>query len=64
MHVRVLLENLKKGEHLEDIHMDEKIVLKWIAKQLDGRDGLDTPCSGQGQEVGSRKQGNEPSRSV
>jgi hypothetical protein len=37
--------NLRVRDHLEDLRVDERIVLKWIFKRWDGRRGLD--CSGQ-----------------
>jgi hypothetical protein len=30
-----------KGDHLEDLGLDEKIILKWIFKTRNGRHGLD-----------------------
>ena len=33
MHTVFMLENIKGREGLEHLHMDEKIILKWILKE-------------------------------
>jgi hypothetical protein len=30
MHTELGLENMKRKDHLEDLGIDEKIILKWI----------------------------------
>jgi hypothetical protein len=33
IHIKVWLENLKVGDHLEDRAIDERIILEWILKK-------------------------------
>jgi hypothetical protein len=35
-----------EGDHLKDPGVDERIILKWICKRLDGGHGLDQSGSG------------------
>jgi hypothetical protein len=39
VHTGFWWENLRKGDHLEDLVTDGRIILKWILKKLDG--GMD-----------------------
>jgi hypothetical protein len=37
--------NLREGDHLEDLGVDRRIILKWILEEWKG-EGLDRSCSG------------------
>jgi hypothetical protein len=30
MHIHLLMENLKGGDNMEDLEVDERVILKWI----------------------------------
>jgi hypothetical protein len=36
VHTRILWENLREGDHLEDSGLDGRIILKWIFEKWDG----------------------------
>jgi len=38
MHIKFRSENLKGGDHLEDVDVDERITLKWIWRKQDRRE--------------------------
>jgi hypothetical protein len=38
---RILVGDVRKGDHLEDPDVDGRIILKWIFKKWDGEHGLD-----------------------
>jgi hypothetical protein len=40
------LGNVKVTDHLEDISIDGRIILRWILKKWDGTHGLDSFGSG------------------
>jgi hypothetical protein len=46
MDVIVWLENLKGGDHSEDLDLDDGIILKWILWKQVGRCGFDGYGSG------------------
>jgi len=50
-------ENLKSSYHFKDI--GDRIILKWILKVLDQRDGLDSSGSGLGLMAGCCEKSNE-----
>jgi hypothetical protein len=39
VHTGLYWENLKGGDHLEDLREDGRIILKWIFERLDGGGG-------------------------
>jgi hypothetical protein len=54
----------KPGDHLKDPRVDERIILKWTCKRLDGGHGLDQSGSELGQVASSCECGDEPSGSI
>ena len=56
--------NLREGDHLENLAIGGRIVLKWIFRKWDGGHGLDCSGSRQGQVAGSCECGNELSGSI
>jgi len=61
---RVCWGDLMEEDHLEEKHVDGKIILKLIFKMWDGETCVYTSGSGQGQTVGICESGYEPSASV
>jgi hypothetical protein len=55
---------MKGGDHLENLNVNQKIILKWILENKMGSYELDSSGSGQGPVVRSCKHGNEPSISI
>ena len=41
MHTRFWFGNLIERDHLEDLGLDGKIILKWVFKKWEGKHGLD-----------------------
>jgi hypothetical protein len=48
--IRFWCRNLRKGDHLEDLSLDGRIILKWILEKCDG--GMDWIDVAQGQVEG------------
>jgi hypothetical protein len=55
MHTGFWWGNPREGDHLKDIGVDGRIILKWILEKWDGWHGLDRSGSAYGQVVGSCK---------
>jgi len=55
---------MRERDHLEDIGVDEKKILKWIFKDRDMGHGLNWYGSGQGQVTGLYECRNEPPGSI
>jgi hypothetical protein len=51
-------------DHLEELGVDGRAILKWILKKRGGKHGPDLSGSGWGQVAGACECGNEPSGSV
>ena len=64
VHPEIWWENLRGRHHLEDIHIDVSIILKWIFKNLDVGHGLAWFGSRKGEMGWSCECGNEPSGSI
>jgi hypothetical protein len=58
------LQNLREGDHMAVLGVDEVTMLILMLKEQDGGRGLDCPGLGQVQRVSSCGKGNEPSGSV
>jgi hypothetical protein len=42
MHTKFWLKNLKEGDHIEDLGIDGRVILKWILAKLGGgKKGVD-----------------------
>ena len=61
---KVLVPIPGERDHLEDLGVDGRIILKCIFKKWDGRCGLDCPGSGEGQVAGACECCNELSGSI
>jgi hypothetical protein len=60
MHTGFWCVNLRERDHLEDLGIGWRIILKWIFKEWDGGHGMVQSGSGQGHVVGSCECGVEP----
>jgi hypothetical protein len=58
---RILVKNLREGDHLEDPGVNGRVISKWIFEKYDGDHGLDRSGSEQGQVAGCFKRRNKPS---
>ena len=57
--------NLSEREHLEDLGVDGRIILRWIFSKWDGGiDWIDLAQDRDGWGWGNSKRGNEPSGSI
>jgi hypothetical protein len=61
---RVLVGNLREGDHLENPDVAGRIILKWIFERLFGGHRSDRSVSGSGQVAGFCECGNKPSGSI
>jgi hypothetical protein len=61
IYTKFCLENLKGGDHLEDIGVDAWIILKWILKKQCGKLWPDFMLLGIVTRAGSCEHSNEPS---
>ena len=64
MHTGFQCGTLRKGDHLENPDVNDRLILKWILDKWDEGHELDRSGSGQGQVAGSCECGNEPSGSI
>ena len=55
---------LRERDHLADLGVNGRIILKRVFKKTDGRHGLLRSGSGEGQVEGACKCGNKPSGSI
>jgi len=51
---------MRERDHLEDLGIDGKIILKWLFEKWDGEHGLDWSGSQKGQVAGYCECGYEP----
>jgi hypothetical protein len=61
---RVLVGKPEGRNHLKDLGIDGRIILKWDLREVGYGHGLDRSGSGQGQFAGCCECGNEPSGSI
>jgi hypothetical protein len=54
----------QETDHLENLGIDGRIILKFMFKRLDGKQGLDCSGSGWGQMASSYECGNEDQGSI
>jgi hypothetical protein len=63
LHTRVWWGNLKKRDHLEDLGIEGRIILKWILNRI-VKLRVDASGSGQEQKAGCCQYGNKPLDSI
>jgi hypothetical protein len=61
---RVLVGKPEGKNHLEDLSVEGRMIVKWVFKKWAGVNGLDSPWSGQEQVAGSCECGTEPVGSI
>jgi len=64
MYTRFLWGDLRERDHLEDLGVDGKVILRSIFRKLDVGYGLNRAGSGYGQVEGTCESGNETSVSI
>jgi hypothetical protein len=64
VHAEFWWRNLREGDHLKDLSVDGRVILKWIFEKWDGVMDWIHLASGYGQEAGCCECGDGPSGSI
>jgi hypothetical protein len=64
MHTKFWSESLEGRDHLEDLVIDGKLILKWILGKQGVKCGMDISGSNQGSVAGCCEHSNEPLGSI